>query len=211
MNIYLKPSLYPLPELPEPLSSRLYDLIPLHPELGNLLNSIQHLNLRDTEKMKSLLMMLYEEQNKGETGQEAAIQSLFRLLLIELCRAAPVRQAYPSEGYRGRIEKVCAYLEKNYVRPVRLEEMCKISGLNPANLCRRFKEYTGMSTGSFLKQRRLAAAVQKLRTSNDKILSISHDCGFSDISRFNRFFREAFGCTPSAYRNKLKDTTSQIA
>lgn len=204
MNIYLKPPLYPLPDLPEPLSARLYDLIPLHPELGNRLNSIRHLNVRDTGKMESLLMMLYEEQNKGETGQEAAIQSLFRLFLIELCRAAPVKQVFHSEGYRVRIGKVCAYLEKNYVRPVRLDDLCRISGLNPSNLCRRFKEHTGMSTGDFLKQRRLAAAVQRLRTSNDKILSISHDCGFSDISRFNRLFRKAFGCTPSAYRDNLK-------
>jgi AraC-like DNA-binding protein len=204
MNIYLKPALYPLPNLPDSLADRLYDLIPLHPELGNRLNSIRHLNVPDKIKMKNLLMMLVQEQNNGGIGQEAAIQSLFRLLLIELCRAAPVRQLFPSEGYRIRIEKVCTYLEKNYIRPVRLDDLCRISGLNPANLCRRFKEYTGMSTGNFLKQRRLAAAVQKLRTGNDKILTISHDCGFSDISRFNRFFREAFGCTPSAYRDSTK-------
>ncbi|OQY30882.1 MAG: hypothetical protein B6241_15200 [Spirochaetaceae bacterium 4572_59] len=206
MNIYLKPALYPLPVLPESLGNRLYDIIPLHPELGNRLNSIRHLNVRDTKKIQSLLIMLYEEQNENYTGREAAIQSLFRLFLIELCRAAPVRESFPIEGYRPRIERVCTYLEQNYACSVRLDDMCKISGLNPANLCRRFKEHTGISTGNFLKQRRLAAAVQKLRTSNDKILTISHDCGFSDISRFNRFFREAFGCTPSAYRNNLKNT-----
>jgi len=203
MNIYLKPSLYPLPELPEPLATRLYELIPLHPELGNRFNSIRHLNLTDTVKMESLLMMLLEEQGKEGEGREAAIQSLFRLLLIELCRAAPVRQKFSSGGYRNRIERVCTYLEKNYVNQIRLEELCYISGLNPANLCRRFKEYTKMSTGNFLRQRRLAAAVQKLRTGNDKILTISNDCGFSDISRFNRYFREAFGCTPSMYRKNL--------
>ena len=204
MNIYLNPTLYPLPELSESLSSRLYDLIPLHRSLGNRLNSIRHLNVPDTKKMENLLMMLFEEQNREEPGQEEAAQSLFHLILIELCRAAPVPESHNLEAYRSRMEKVCVYLEANYSRPVRLEDLCRISGLNPSNLCRRFKEYTGMSTGNYLKQRRLAAALQKLRTGNDKILSISHDCGFSDISRFNRYFKEALGCTPSGYRDNLK-------
>ncbi|QEN08722.1 AraC family transcriptional regulator [Oceanispirochaeta crateris] len=205
MNIYLKPALYPLPVLPEPLASRLYELIPLHPELGNRFNSIRHLKVGDTDKIKSLLMMILEEQNREVAGQEAAIQALFRLFLIELCRAAPVREDLPASGYSGRIEKVCTYLEKNFTSSIRLDDLCLLSGLNPANLCRRFKEFTGMSTGEYLKQRRLAAAVQRLRMSNDKILTISHDCGFSDISRFNRFFREAFDCTPSAYRETVRD------
>ncbi len=209
MNIYLKPALYPLPGLPEPLAGRLYDLIPLHPQLGNRLNSIRHLTVPDRKKMENLLLMLFEEQNKREPGQEAAIQSLLQLLLIELCRAAPARKDLFSSVYSSRIEKVCTFLEKNYAGTVRLEELCRISGLNSANLCRRFKEHTGMSTGNYLKQKRLAAAVQKLRSGNDKILTISHECGFSDISRFNRFFREAFGCTPSAYRNRFKDRTGE--
>ncbi|MDC7233196.1 MAG: AraC family transcriptional regulator [Spirochaetales bacterium] len=200
MNVYLKPSLYPLPELPEPLGDRLSHLIPLHRSLANLRNRICHLNVRDSGLMQQLLMMLYNEQNREEPGRESAVYSLFRLVLIEICRAAPVLREDPADVYRYKIDKVCSFLEKNFTQKVRLEELCRISGLNEANLCRRFKEYTGMSTGEFLKQKRLAASVQKLRTTNDKIIHICQDCGFSDISRFNRSFKKAFGSTPSDYR-----------
>jgi AraC-like DNA-binding protein len=32
------------------------------------------------------------------------------------------------------------------------------------------------------------------------ISTIAFDCGFSDISHFNRVFRRQFGCTPSDVR-----------
>ena len=131
---------------------------------------------------------------------EAAIDALFRLVLIELCRAAPAGFPQAESGFNPRMEAVRLHLDKHFTDPVRLEELCDLSNLRKANLCRQFKAYTGLSTGDYLKQRRLAAALQKLRTTSDKILTLCHDCGFSDISNFNRAFRSAFGITPSEYR-----------
>jgi AraC-like DNA-binding protein len=42
--------------------------------------------------------------------------------------------------------------------------------------------------------------MQKLRGTNEKVLTICHDCGFSDIANFNRTFRAVLGKTPSEYR-----------
>ena len=199
MNIYLDPQRYPFPDLPAPLSGRLYSLIPLHPELGNRLNRIQHLQLPDPGKAAVILRLLHGEQDSGSPGAEKAMEDLFSLFLIELCRAAP---AVERDSNDLRMDRVIKYLESHYTEPVRLTELCELSGLREANLCRHFREYTGMSTGDYLKQRRLAAALQKLRTTDDKILSVCYESGFPDISRFNRTFREAFGCTPSEYRKK---------
>ena len=202
MNIYLNPSTYSFPVLPEPLASQLYNLIQIHPGLGNKFNQIQHVIVKDAAKVTAILNLLLEEQESGNPWNEEAFQSLFRLLIIEICRSVPFSTHSASSGYSWRIDKVRNYIDRNFTEPVKLEELCRISGLKQANLCRRFREYTGVSTGEYLKQKRLAAALLKLRTSEDKILSIAEECGFSDISRFNRFFRHAFDCTPSAYRRE---------
>lgn len=203
MNIYWNPNKYPAPELPEPLSSRMHELIPAHPLLRNRLNRIFHFHMDNPEKITQLLRMLYEEQQKQQLGKDSANEALFRLFLIELCRTAPVDpKGYSAKIVNPRMEAVRLYLEKHYTEPIRLDQLCTISKLRKANLCRRFKEYTGLSTGDYLKQRRLAVAMQKLRTTNGKILTICYDSGFSDIAHFNRTFRAALGLTPSEYRKK---------
>ncbi len=200
MNIYWDLRKYPYPELPASLSARLAELVPPHPMLGHRLNQVVHLQFDQPEKVSGLLTMMLEEQQHPSAGSEAAIQALFRLFLIQLARAAPVAADGGSTRLNPRMEPVRRYLENHFSEPVRLEELCRLCGLRKANLCRQFKAYTGLSTGNYLKQRRLAAAMQKLRTTQDKILTICHSCGFSDVSYFNRIFRTALGQTPGQYR-----------
>lgn len=201
MNVYLDLTKYTLPGLPEPLAARLRELIPGHPMLGHRLNRVFHLQMSDPEKTGQLLCMLYDEQQNESAGSAAAIDAMFRCFLIELCRAAPAVPENSAEDFNPRMEKVRCYLDGHYTEPVRLEQLCKLAGLKEANLCRQFKKHTGLSTGDYLKQRRLSAAMQKLHGTSDKILTICHDCGFSDIANFNRTFRKALGRTPSEYRN----------
>lgn len=203
MNVYWNLRKYPAPALPSPLDVRLQKLVPAHPMLGHRLNRVFHLQVENAAKTGQLLLMLYQEQQRGEPGSSAAIDALFRCFLIELCRAATVSTISEPEAFSPRMERVRQYLDEHYADPVRLHLLCEIAGLKEANLCRQFKKYTGLSTGDYLKQQRLAAAMQKLRTTGEKILTICHDCGFSDIANFNRAFRTALGTTPSEYRKQV--------
>lgn len=210
MNLYWNPKIYPALELPMPLSTRLYELIPAHPLLGHRLNRVFHLQMENPEKTAQLLRMLHSEQQDQQPGKDFSCEALFRLFLIELCRAAPAEsEGATTKTENHRMEAVRLYLEKNYTESVRLEQLCEISKLRKANLCRQFKEYTGLSTGNYLKRRRLAVAMRQLRTTSDKVLTICYDSGFSDIAHFNRTFRTALGQTPSEYRKKrLSDPTN---
>ncbi len=44
----------------------------------------------------------------------------------------------------------------------------------------------------------------RLATTSDGIHGLALDCGFSDLSHFNRVFRKLTGLTPGAYRRKLR-------
>jgi len=203
MNIYWNPEKYPEPALPEPLASRLHELIPAHPTMGHRLNRIVRLHLEDPEETNSLLHMLFREQQEACPGSESAIDVLFRLLLIKICRAEFIVPENDIEGYNPCIENIRLYLEKHFTEPIRLEHLCELSGLKQTNLCRQFKKYTDLSIGNYLKQRRLAAAMLQLRTSSEKIMTVCHDCGFPDLNHFNHTFRKAIGKTPSDYRRRF--------
>lgn len=206
MNLFWNPEKYPAPELPEPFSSRLNELIPVHPKLGHRLNRIVRIRLDDPEETFRLLNRLFKEQMKGDAASEPAIDALFRLFLIDICRSASIAPESHEEVFNPRMEKIRSHLEKHYTTAIRLEELSQLSGLKETNLCSQFKKYTGLSIGDYLKQRRLSAAMLQLRTTGNKILTICHDCGFSDISYFNRTFRTAIGETPSEYRKRFADS-----
>jgi AraC-like DNA-binding protein len=66
-------------------------------------------------------------------------------------------------------------------------------------------EESGCTFTGFVVEQRLAAAHKALIGRADMpINSIAYDLGFSDISNFNRAFRQRFGCTPSDVRKPAR-------
>jgi AraC-like DNA-binding protein len=76
-----------------------------------------------------------------------------------------------------------------------------------ARYVQRMFEESGITFTQYITEQRLAAASNALRrhaASQVPISTIAFDCGFSDISHFNRVFRRRFGCTPSDARNAAR-------
>ncbi len=74
----------------------------------------------------------------------------------------------------------------------------------PIRQLQRAFSLIGTSPTDYLIQKRLERACQMLlerKAGRRDVLvsSIAYDCGFSDISNFNRQFRRAFGCAPGQY------------
>jgi AraC-like DNA-binding protein len=66
---------------------------------------------------------------------------------------------------------------------------------------------SGATFTAYLTEQRLAAAYKALRRrtpAHVPVSSIAYDCGFADVSHFNRVFRQRFGCTPTDVRNAAR-------
>jgi AraC-like DNA-binding protein len=67
----------------------------------------------------------------------------------------------------------------------------------------RIFEESGATFTEFLTEQRLLAAYKALRrhaSNRLPVSTIAFNCGFSDVSHFNRAFRHRFGCTPTDVR-----------
>jgi AraC family transcriptional regulator len=81
-----------------------------------------------------------------------------------------------------------------------LEGLASEAGLSPYHFLRVFEGVTGLTPHQYVRRARLREAARRLGASPDRVLDIAIDCGFGDISNFNRAFRGEFGMSPLRWR-----------
>lgn len=137
---------------------------------------------------------------------------LFLDILHELARAD--RSKVQHIGLRGdgvfshsrRINKIVQFVEQNYNRKITLAEIGELVGMPASSVSRFFKKRTRHNFWDYLNGFRINRAAQMIIETEQTISEISYECGFNNISNFNRVFRERIGTTPSDYRRKFKNS-----
>jgi AraC-like DNA-binding protein len=99
-----------------------------------------------------------------------------------------------------RIEKVLEHMNQNFHKNVTLDEVGKLVNMTPASFSRFFKQRTGISFISSLLELRLGHSSRQLIDTTHSIAEIAYNCGFNNISNFNRLFKKKKGCTPKEFR-----------
>ena len=100
-----------------------------------------------------------------------------------------------------RLEKVRVYCVCNYARPITLEEISAHVGMNKSAFCTFMRRHAGISLSEYVNALRLTRAMEKLSHSDSTIAEIALDCGFQNVTYFNRLFRTRYGRTPRAARS----------
>lgn len=107
-----------------------------------------------------------------------------------------------------RIEKVYHFLQENYQRKIKIEEVAALLNMSVISLSRLIKQRTGKSFIEFLIEVRLGSATRQLVETSESITQICFDCGFNNISNFNRIFKKYQNCTPSEFRTSFSGVKS---
>jgi AraC-like DNA-binding protein len=100
-----------------------------------------------------------------------------------------------------RTDRVFEYMNKHYADQITLKEMAKISNMTEASFSRFIRKNTGSTFIDSLTDIRLGHACRMLIDTTHSISEISYQCGFSNISNFNRLFKRKKNCTPKEFRN----------
>lgn len=73
-------------------------------------------------------------------------------------------------------------------------------GRDPGHICRAFRAAFGCSVHEYARMVRIERAAVRLRTTEDPLVRIAIETGFSDQAHFTRVFKAHMGVTPLAYR-----------
>jgi AraC-like DNA-binding protein/predicted transcriptional regulator YdeE len=106
--------------------------------------------------------------------------------------------------YLERIQHGVDYIEERLDEDVALGDVAKAAGVSQWHFQRLFKSLTGETLKTYIRARRLAASLERLLTTDLRILDIAVLAGFESQEAFARAFKQAFGMTPQKYRS-LRD------
>ena len=86
-----------------------------------------------------------------------------------------------------------------------VEMLCSEVGISRAQLHRKMKELTGISTSEFIRNIRLEQAARLLKEQKINVTQVAYTVGFSNLAHFSTVFRKHFGVAPSEYAAQKDD------
>jgi len=133
-------------------------------------------------------------------GEDILADLGFFLSLSPLVRSWSL-QGRPDK--RFALADLMAYAGEHPTDRITLAKAAALTHVSPSQFVRMFKLATGMTFVHFLTNIRLHQAETLLRHSEDRIVQIAGDSGFSSLTHFNRIFRKTYGMSPREFRNKI--------
>jgi AraC-like DNA-binding protein len=113
---------------------------------------------------------------------------------------AASRRPAPSARDERRIAKALRRIEAAAGEPLSLTALAAEAAMSSYHFLRTFRAVVGMTPHQFILHTRMRRAAVRLRRTRDSISAIALDCGFNDLSTFNRRFRRIMGVSPGAFR-----------
>ena len=133
---------------------------------------------------------------------------------FELARGASTEKFNVPAASIARVTRTLREIERrlcpDYSEPASSQAKLSVgllageAGLSPFHFLRTFERVTGLTPHQYILRARLREAAMRLVLTRSRVLDIALDCGFGDVSNFNRSFRTEFGISPRMFRLKSK-------
>ena len=154
-------------------------------EFGSIMESMLQMN--DFDKSITLLRILYK---LASTNDYKVLSSFgFNEVL--------------NENNIKRMNKILQYITLNFKENITLNEIANVANMTPQAFCKYFKERTHKTFVEFVNEVRIGYACRLLFEDNYNILQICYECGFSNLSNFNRQFKKIINVSPIGYKKKV--------
>lgn len=152
-----------------------------------------------------------EDANRSKTpGYELFVKgALLRFLALLISQGKDLPPTETADTLR--LKKILQWVAEHYSEEVHISDAAELYPCSESHFMRWFRQMTGQSFIAFLKEYRLNAAAEALHAGDDTVLTIASQCGFENLSYFNRAFKVHFGVTPREYRGSNKQKKCEKA
>ena len=141
-----------------------------------------------------------------EMRRIVALEIEARLRRLALCDEGAAdfflvaKSASASSAAGGQVERIAAFLSRNYREELTAAEIGRAVGLHPNYAMQLFKSGCGLTLWDYLMRLRVSHAQRLLLTTDFTIEHIASQSGFASRSRFYAAFKAVCGQSPRAFR-----------
>ena len=95
---------------------------------------------------------------------------------------------------------ILEYIQKNYSQRIEVNQLAKTYYTTASHIARVFKKNMGVSVIAYLHGVRMKNAIVMLENTDLGIKEVAESCGYENLNNFYKYFKQATGHTPAAYR-----------
>lgn len=141
-------------------------------------------------------------QKKGLAQLTGVLSVLGQLAASKQARALNPEQYVPSLRLsdQSRIDAACAYLNEHFQEELSLAKLAERAHMSAPAFSRYFAKKTRQTFVAYVRDRRLGLACKRLLETDKTVTEICHECGFNNLSNFNRQFRKLKKVSPQRFR-----------
>ena len=131
------------------------------------------------------------------------------LLAMVSGEAAPTAVSITTSA-RAMVDATHQLISQHYLRRLSLAGIAAVVGGSPSHLSRCFHAVMGTTVHQALIRRRLAAGLEQLLDTPDRVAMVALSVGFASHSHFCDAFRAEYGCPPSQARRLVSGRVHQV-
>ncbi|MEM1253174.1 MAG: AraC family transcriptional regulator [Cyanobacteria bacterium P01_H01_bin.21] len=166
------------------------------------LRRLSHLKDRHVTAIGRAARQFMQAQHSGRLYFESLAGQFATHVVLALLSKCEVK-AQTRKLSSVELERLREFVESNLCEDLSLESLAAAVGMSSSCFARGFKLATGQSPHKWVMACRLARAKELLAKTNQPIVQIALDCGFSGQSHMTTVFSKALGVTPKCYRQLL--------
>lgn len=146
------------------------------------------LSLKESSKLERFVVLLHILKIMAKAKKQALSSFVYK------------KNFTVNEG--KRMQDVMSYTMENFHRPITLDRISEVASMTKNAFCKYFKKRTNKTYIQFLTELRVEHACKLLLQKKDAPISlIAEECGFGNLSNFNRQFKVLKKTSPSLYRS----------
>ncbi len=156
----------------------------------------------DYSRVKRLMTVIASEYLDYTQDHRLTIQGWLFHLADELAGNFRSRRAGTDspEEYDSRMREIEDYVGRGYRGTLSLTDLAEHLHLTPQYVSKYMKRRFGMTFSAYLNRIRTESAMRELCHTGQGITETALSNGFSNVSTFNRHFRELYGMSPREFR-----------
>ncbi len=164
--------------------------------------SKQYFLFESPSEIRNLFDKIKAEGLSQDSCYNVALKAYIHLLITQMLRSDMILHpaVFKDNKSISRILPAIEHAENNFTSKISLEDASFYANMDKYNFCKLFKQVTGITFVEYLNLRRLLYAEELLLSTNKSITEIAFESGFMSIQYFNKVFKKALNCLPSAYR-----------